>query len=79
MSEAQKHNVEQVIKAAKDFAKEPEPVEDLPNFYRNLDKDYAAAIIDEIIEQAESEKAVKLIELFINNLMTVDEIEMIIF
>ena len=72
--------IHQIIRAAKEFASEAvKAEEEKPNFYCNIDKDYAAAIIDEIIEMTGSAKAVKLIELFVNNLMTVEEIEMIIF
>ena len=48
-------------------------------FYKDLSKGYAVAIIDEIIEEMEcSTKAAGLIELFVNDLITVEEISMIL-
>lgn len=48
-------------------------------FYKDLSKGYALAIIDEIIEAIEcSKKAANLIELFVNGLITVEEISMIL-
>ena len=49
-------------------------------FYRELEKGHACAVIDEIIENTESaDDTMRFIELFINNLITVEEIEMILF
>ena len=48
-------------------------------FYKDLTKGYALAIIDEIIEFEEcSNRAANLIELFIHDLITVEEISMIL-
>ncbi len=48
-------------------------------FYKDLTKGFALAIIDEIIEEVEcSSKAAGLIEQFINDRITVEEISLIL-
>lgn len=49
-------------------------------FYKDVVAEHAVLIIQDIINRCEChEKAAQMIELFVNNLMTVEEIEMIIY
>ena len=49
-------------------------------FYRDVESEYALMIIEDISRQGETvEKALNMIELFVNNLMTVEEIEMVLY
>lgn len=49
-------------------------------FYRDVESEHALMIIDDITRECDCrERALNLIELFINNLMTVEEIEMILY
>lgn len=49
-------------------------------FYRDVESEYAMMIIEDISRQCETvEKGLNMIELFVNNLMTVEEIEMILY
>lgn len=49
-------------------------------FYRDVESEYALMIIEDIMKLCDTcEKALNMIELFVTNLMTVEEIEMILY
>lgn len=48
-------------------------------FYSEIDKYYAEALVDEIIEMVDAGMAADLIQLFENNLLTVEEIDLILY
>ena len=81
MNRAQMRIIEEAIMAYEEAVEaKTEYKEDEPAFYKNLDPEYAAYIIDEIIAGAyDAEKALRLIDMFVNNLITVGEIEMLIY
>lgn len=82
MNEPQK----KLIMHSFDFAqermkKEAEMIRDnCGTFYRDVESEYALMIIEDIMKLCDTcEKALNMIELFVTNLMTVEEIEMILY
>ncbi len=72
------HTLDYAQEAMKKEAKKV--LNDGGTFYRDVDEEQAIMIIDDIKSLCGSrKKALNLIELFINNLMTVEEIEMILY
>ena len=72
------HTLDYAQEAMKEEAKKV--LNDGGTFYRDVAEEHAVMIIEDITRLADDyKKALNLIELFINNLMTVEEIEMILY